>query len=153
MLGIAQRRGLGVNSMFFLADISGTQNAESLSVSGHDSVLDSVVYHLHEMAGAIWTAVQVPLFGGPIRLLASGRTRYAAHAWGQRREEWVESFDHIAFTADHHAVTPFQSPYTTARAYVHVVDVTGCQFLRAANVVHVIRIPAVDDDVALVELG
>src|SRR6266850_7890966 len=114
MFGIAQWRGLGVSDMLLLADVGGPQHAQPLSVGGHDSVLDSVVHHFHEMAGAIRTAVQVPLCGGPIRLLASGSTRYAAHARGQRLEDWVEPFDHIAFTANHHAVTPFQAPYTTA---------------------------------------
>src|SRR5262249_55992190 len=71
MIWIAQWRGLGVNSLFLVADIGGTQNAQPFGVGGHDSVLDSVVDHLDKMAGAVWTTVQIPLFGGAFRLLPS----------------------------------------------------------------------------------
>src|SRR5213593_107465 len=104
------------------ADIGGTQHAESLSVGRHDSILDAVVYHLHEMAGAVWTAVQVALNRRPFGLLASRRTRYVALARRERRKNRAEPFEHVLFAADHHAVAAFQPPHAAARADVHVMD-------------------------------
>src|SRR5438552_13769154 len=97
--------------MLLLADIGGSQHAQSLGVGGHDSVLDSVVHHLYKMAGPVGTAVQVALFGGSLGRLASGCAWYVAHALRQRREDWIEPFHRIGFTANHHAVTSFQSPH------------------------------------------
>src|SRR5262249_45947828 len=72
MLGIAQWRGLGINSMFLFANIRGVQHTHPFGVGSHDAVLHSVVDHLHKMAGAVRTTVQVALFGSPLLLLGSG---------------------------------------------------------------------------------
>src|SRR5262245_35007438 len=147
MLGIAQRCRLGVNSMFLLADIRGTQNAQPLGVCGHDSVLDSVVYHLHEVSGPVRTAVQVAFFGGTFRLLATRSARYVTHSRCERLEDGIEMTDHVRLAADHHAVASLQSPHTAARAYIDIVNALRRQLARAPNVVDVIRIPAVNEDV------
>src|SRR5262245_64217058 len=105
MLGIAQWCGLGVNPLFLLADIGGTQNAYPFGVSRHNSVLASVMYHLHEMAGPVRTAVQVPVLGSPFSFIASWRAHDVARAWGQRLEDRIESFNHTRLATDHHAVT------------------------------------------------
>src|SRR6266498_3153457 len=54
--------------------------------------------------------------------------------------------------ADHHAVTALQSPDTATRAYVHVVDAFIFEKLGAANIVLEIRIAAINQDVAGLEL-
>src|ERR1700694_5924545 len=59
MLRIAQRCCLGINCLLPLANICVTKHAQPLSVGGHDSVFDSIVNHLDEVASPIGTAVQV----------------------------------------------------------------------------------------------
>src|SRR5262245_19867154 len=108
MLGVAQWRGLGIDPVLLQANIGRTEDTESLSVGRHDSIFDTVVYHFHEMAGAIRTAVQITLSGRSIGLLESRRLRYPTFAGRQRREDRVELFDHVFFAADHHAVTAFE---------------------------------------------
>ena len=54
----------------------------------------------------------------------------------------------IGLAADHQAVAALQSPDAAAGADVDVMDALGLQFLGAANIVDVIRIAAIDDDVA-----
>ena len=55
------------------------------------------------------------------------------------------------FAADHHAVAALEAPDTSARPHVHIMDTLRRELLRAPDVVHVVRVAAVDDDVVLVE--
>src|SRR4029077_13626039 len=103
--------------------------------------------------GAVWTAVQVPLFGGAVNRLAARRARYVTRAWRQRRKGWIEVLDHVLFATYHHAVTAFQTPHPTARPDVHVVDPFRRKFLCASNVVHIIGVPPVDEDVPCLKMG
>src|SRR2546429_5273522 len=45
-------------STLFLAHVGVAQDTQPLSIGGHEAVLDAVVDHLDEMAGAVGTAVQ-----------------------------------------------------------------------------------------------
>ncbi len=134
--------------MLFLADVGGAQNAQPLGVGGHEAVLDAVVNHLDEMAGAVRTAVQIALLGGAVQLLASRSARRVARARRQRREDRIEMLDHVLFAADHHAVAALQAPDAAARPHIHVVDSLCRKFLGAPDVIHVIGIAAVDEDVS-----
>ena len=60
----------------------------------------------------------------------------------------VEMFDDLGFAADHHAISAFQSPYAAAGADIHVVDALCGKLLRAADVVDVVGVAAIDQDVA-----
>ena len=51
--------------------------------------------------------------------------------------------------ADHQAVAALQAPDAAAGADIGVVNAARLQLLGAANVVDVIRVAAIDDDVAL----
>ena len=65
MLGVAQRRGLGVDcSWSACAGVGLAQDVEALGVGGHHAVLDAVVHHLDEVPGAVRAAVQVAVLGG-----------------------------------------------------------------------------------------
>ena len=97
--------------------------------------------------------MQVTLFGGAVKLLASRRARYITRARRQRREDWIEVLDHVLFATNHHTVTAFQAPHTTARPHVHVVDALRGEFLCAPDVIHVIGIAAVDEDVVRLKMG
>ena len=73
VLGVAQGRRFGVDLVGSLADVGAAQDAQPLGVGGHDAVLDAVVHHLDEVAGAVGPAVQVALLGGAADRLASRR--------------------------------------------------------------------------------
>ena len=62
-LGVAQRRRLGVDRVVLEADVGVAQHVQALGVGRHDPVLDAVVDHLHEVAGAARAAVEPPLLG------------------------------------------------------------------------------------------
>ena len=76
-LGVAQRRGLGVGGLRARADVGVVQDVEPLGVRGHERVLDAVVHHLHEVAGAGGSAVQVA------HLLGRGIAGAAGRALGR----------------------------------------------------------------------
>ena len=71
----------------------------------HHAVLDAVVNHLHEMAGAV-AAYVAPSFVG------AGR---------QGLQEWADMVDDFIFAADHHAVSLFQAPDAAAGAHVDIM--------------------------------
>src|SRR5712692_9136275 len=122
MFGVPQWCCLCVLRMLFLADVGVAQDAQPLSVGGHEAVLDTVVDHLDKMASAVWNAMQVPLFGGTVNPLAARRAQYVTRSLRQRRKGWIEVRNHVLFATNHHAVTAFQTPHPTARPDVHVVD-------------------------------
>jgi hypothetical protein len=105
------------------------------------------------MAGAVWTAVQIPLFGGAVQFLTARRARYVAHTRSQRREDWIEVLDYVSFATNHHAVAALQAPHTTACPHVHVVDALRNEFLCAPDIIHIIRVPSVDEDVFPFKIG
>ena len=53
------------------------------------------------------------------------------------------------FAADHFAVAALESPNAAAGANVDVVNALGQEVFRAADVVDVVRIAAVDKDIVL----
>ena len=105
------------------------------------------------MARAVWAAVEVTLFSRAAELLATRRARDVADAWRQRGEDGIEMFDDVLLAANHHAVSALKSPDAAAGAHVDVMDTLRREFLRAPNVVDVIRIAAVDEDVACLQMG
>src|SRR5208283_1418893 len=141
-----------------LADICAAQNAQPFRICGHDSVFDSVVNHLDEVAGTVRTAVQITLLSGPVFVRASDlfparRARNVAYSWGQRREDWIEALDHVILASDHHAVTSLQTPNSSAGSDIYIVDLLRSEFLGAPDVVDVVRVSAVDEDVTSLEVG
>ena len=49
-LGVAQRRGLGVDLALGAAHVGMVQDVQALGVGSHQAVLDAVMDHLHEVA-------------------------------------------------------------------------------------------------------
>ena len=64
VLGVVERRRLGVGLALDLAGVGVLEDVQALGVGGHHPVLDPVVDHLHEVAGAVGAAVEVALLGG-----------------------------------------------------------------------------------------
>src|SRR4029453_616077 len=103
---VTQRRCLGVDLMFLLADVGGAQDPQPFGVGRHDAVLDAVMNHLDEVAGAVWPAMQIALLGGTACLLTSRGARYlVAHGGSQPGEDGIEVLDDLRFPPNHHAVT------------------------------------------------
>ena len=151
MLGIAQRRRFGVNLMLVPANVGVAQNSQPFGIRSHDSILDSVVDHLHEMPGAIRTAKQIALFGGAAGFFSSRRARDVPAAGCQRGKNGIQALDHCRLASNHHAVTALQSPNATAGSDIDVVNSLCCEFLRAPNIVHVIGVAAVNECIARFE--
>ena len=63
VLGVDERRGLGVGGVLLAADVGLGEHVEALGVGGHHPVLDAVVDHLHEVPGAARAAVQPAVLG------------------------------------------------------------------------------------------
>src|SRR5437879_13544916 len=108
--------------MALLADIGGAQDAQPLGVGGHDPVLDSVVDHLDEVARAVRPAVEIPLLGRAVDLLASRSAGEIAGAGRQPGEDRIETLDHLRLASDHPAVPPLQPPPAAARSHVDTLD-------------------------------
>ena len=151
VLGVAQRRGFGIDGALLLAGVGVAEDIQPLRVGGHDAVLDAVVDHLDEVARAARTAVQVAVLGGAAYLLPTGRARRRLDTWGQGGENGVEALDDGFLAADHQAVAPLRPPDPAAGPDVHIVDALGFQLGGAADVIVVIGVAAVDDHVVAFE--
>src|SRR5262245_31014312 len=106
-----------------LACVRTAQHAKSFGVGSHDSVLDAVVDHLHEVTGAVRSAVKVAALGRAAELLAPGRAFDVARAGCQGGENRIEALHDVALAADHHAVAALQAEHAAAGSYVDIVDV------------------------------
>ena len=91
--------------------------------------------------------MQIALFGRPVKPLASRSTWYVASSGGQSREDAVQVFDGVCLATDHHAVAALQTPDSTARSHVDVVNPLRCQFLGPTDIINVVGISSVDEDV------
>src|ERR1043166_1256563 len=138
--------------MCSLAYVGSAKNAESLRIRRHDAVLDPIVNHLNEMAGAVRPAMQVTLLGSTLSFFTSGCGRNIAGARSQRRKDWVEVLDDALLAADHHAVPSLEPPNTAARSHVYIMDALRREFFGSPDIVDVIRIAAVDEDVLRFEM-
>ena len=83
------------------------QNINPFRIGCHESVLDPVVHHLHEMPGTCGAAVEVALFGGTADFLAPRRSRCISPSGSQGFEDGIEMLDDLIRTADHLAITAF----------------------------------------------
>ena len=148
VLGVAQRRRLGIDGASMCARVGVVQDVQPLRIRGHHAVLDAVVDHLHEVAGAARAAMQVAALGGAAGRLASRRARRRLDARGESGEDRARAGERRPrLAADHQAVAPLQAPDAAARADVHVVDALRLQLGRAPDVVVVVGVAAVDHHV------
>ncbi len=124
------------------------QDVEALGDRLHHAVLDAVVDHLDEVAGAARPGVQVALLGARIAALAAGGGGDVALAGRQRREDRIEPVDDRLLAADHQAVAALEPPHAAGRADVEIVEALRLQLAGAADVVLPEGVAAVDDGVA-----
>src|ERR1700730_19450338 len=152
MLRVAQRRSFRIDGTRCLAHPGAAQNAEPLGVRRHKPVLNSVVDHLYKVPAAIGATVQIALLGGAADRFAPRRSRRAANAWRERRKSRVQVLYHAFFPANHHAVGAFTTPYTAARPHIYIMNFLWCEFLGATNIIEVVRVAAVNENVAVLEM-
>src|SRR5262252_5875067 len=153
VFGIAQWRGFGINRILLLPDIGAAQNTQAFSIGSHDAVLDTVVNHFDEVAGAVRTAVKITLLRCPAQLLPARCAWDVSRAGCKASEDRIDVFDNSGFAANHHAIAALQAPHTAACAYVDVVNLLRRKLLGATNVVDVVGVAAVDKNVFRSENG
>ena len=130
------------------ADVRVLQHVQAFGIRRHDAVLDAVVDHLDEVAGAVRAAVQVSAFRrADGRALAAWRRWSGRDAWRQRGEDRIEMRDDCRLAADHLAEAALESPDPAARPDVDVVDAALAERGAAPDVVGEMRVAAVDQDV------
>src|SRR5690349_20703453 len=114
--------------------VRGVEDLEALRVGLHHPVLDPVMDHLHVVARARTARVQVAVLRG------------------ERAEDRLERRDGLAVAPDHQAEPDLESPDAAADAGVDVADATRGQLGVAPDVVMEVRVAAVDDRVAGLEV-
>jgi hypothetical protein len=96
---------------------------------------------------AIWTAVQVALFGRTVDLFPAGGARSSAYSRSEGSENWIEPLDDLGLASNHHAVTALQTPNPSAGSHIDVVDLLGRELLCTPEIIDVIRVAPVNEDV------
>src|SRR5262249_23491960 len=104
-----------------------------------------------EVSSAGRAAVEIALLSCSANLFPARSARNVADARSKRFEDWIEMLDCIFGAADHHAVSAVNAPDAATGADIDVVDATAFQFQRPPNIVFVVRVAAVNDDVAGLE--
>jgi hypothetical protein len=102
--------------------------------------------------------VQVALFGRTIDLvpadvLPAGGARNIAYSRSEGSKNWIEPLDDLDLAPNHHAVTSFQTPNSSAGSYIDVVDLLGSELFCTPEIIDVIRVAPVNEDVPRLEMG
>src|SRR5262245_49585754 len=105
--------------------------------------------HFYEMSCSGGPTMQITFFCGAANLFTSGCAINVAASRRKSFENWIEMFYDIGFSADHFAITAFESPHAPARSDIDIVNALGFELTGTANVINVVRIAAIDDDVIL----
>src|SRR3972149_5462566 len=106
------------------------EQLKSFAVGLQHAVLDAVVNHLDEMAGAARSDMEKAVLGR------------------KRLKNGFEVGDDFFLAADHHAVADLETPDAAAGAGVNKMQSLLFEFFGAPNRIFIIRIAAVDEDVA-----
>src|SRR5215218_2182445 len=108
VLGVVERRRLGVGLALDLAGVGVLEDVQALGISGHQPVLDAVVDHLHEVAGPVRAAVEVALLRRRDVPAAARRALGRLDPRRQAGEDRVEPLHCLVGTADHQAVAALE---------------------------------------------
>src|SRR5262249_58249063 len=124
------------------------QNLESLRVGLHQAILDAVVHHLDEVAGAVRSRMNITTLGARIATVAAGRSRHVSNCRRKRGKNRVEAVGDLLLAANPHAVAALQTPDAAARSNVDIMQTALPECGRAANIVLPERIAAVHDHIS-----
>ena len=105
-----------------LANVGVVEDVQAFGVSGHGAVLDPIVDHLHEVAGAGRPAVQIAVFGGAAHLLPPRRARAVAIPGARAAKIGSRRRTAAVVAADHQAVSAFHPPDSAAGAHVEILN-------------------------------
>ena len=98
------------------------QDIEALGVGLHQSVLDPVMHHLDEMAGACRTGVDVATLSAAVAFGAARCPWNIAEPGRERREDRIEMVHGLFRTPDHHAVAAIDTPDAARRAAIDIAN-------------------------------
>src|SRR5258708_15859815 len=113
--------------MLAFTNVGVSQDAHPFGIGSHDSVLDPVMDHLHEMAGAVRSAMEVTLLGSAANFLATWCARNTSRAWRQDSKDRIEVLDDGLFAADHHAVPSIQPPHPSPPSALTLINLFPSQ--------------------------
>src|SRR5690348_7704251 len=112
MIRVAEWRRLGVSRASTQSRIGMPKNVEPFGIGRHQSVLDTVVNHLHEMTGTMIAAVKIAARGGarPVTTRREG----GEHRFNAREVRTL--------SAHHEAVTAFEAQHAATSTDIHVMN-------------------------------
>src|SRR5260370_35035414 len=87
------------------------ENGQAFGVGGHQAVLDAVVYHLDEVAGAVRAAVVITFFGSSRHFVAGGRALIVAAAGRAHLENRIEALHDTGLATNHTATPSHLAPF------------------------------------------
>src|SRR5690242_15201776 len=90
------------------------EDIQTFSIGSHDTIFDTIVDHLHEVASTVWSAVKVALLGSSPYFFSSRSASCCIDPRSQSREDRIEMFDNLVFTTNHEAIAAIQSPDAAA---------------------------------------
>jgi hypothetical protein len=92
--------GLGVHLSLPLSDVGIRDDVQPFRVRRHEAVLDAVVHHLHEVAGAVRPAVVIAVLGLARLARASRGAFRGLDSRRDRGEDGGEALDDVVLAAD-----------------------------------------------------
>src|SRR5207302_8869909 len=118
--------------------------------------LDPVVDHLHEVPRPVRSAVEIAHRGAAALLTrltawrSSAGARCGRHPTSRRkrREDRLERGYHVGLAADHQAIPLLEPEHAATRSNIDTMNTERPQLLGAADIVVVVRVAAIDDDIA-----
>ncbi len=112
-----------------------SQEVQPFCIRRHQSVLDPVVNHFHEMARAMSATVQVPLRRRTLLARGPAGTRIARR---QGRKDRIERLHRLRLSSDHQAEAILEPEHAAAGSHVDIVDTGGLQLVRAPDIVVIV---------------
>src|SRR5260370_5403372 len=122
VFGTPQWSGLRVGLAMRFARVGMLENVQAFSVSGHKTILNAVVHHLDEVAGAGRAAVKITFFGSTRYLVAAGSAINVATAGRERLQNRIEALHNVGLAANHLAIAALKAPDSAAGAYIAIVN-------------------------------
>src|SRR5579883_3037545 len=111
------------------------QDIETFRIGLHQPVLDPVMDHLDEMAGADGPAMDIAALRARIAAIAAGSSLDLPQTGCERGEKRIKALHHVPRTADHKAIAAFQPPNAAGGADVEIVDSALSQGRGTADVI------------------
>src|SRR6185312_8375087 len=104
-------------------------------------------------SGSALSTVQVTLLGrAAVQTRTTGRTLDVPATRCKACEDRIEPAHRCGISADHHAVSPLESPDSATRSHINVVDSTRAELARPPNIIDVVRVAPVDENISRLQV-